>query len=96
MLKSGGRCLVTFFLLNEEQARLAAEGRQELQFTFGEGVWRYVYEHSAESAVAYEETYVRGLLRDSGLILQESIYYGSWSGRRDGLSFQDLLVLRKG
>lgn len=60
LLKSGGRCLVTFFLLNHEQAQLAAERRQELQFNFGEGVWRYVYEHSAESAVAYEESYVRG------------------------------------
>ena len=96
LLKSGGRCLVTFFLLNEEQARLAAEGGQELQFNFGEGVWRYVYEHSPESAIAYEESYVRGVLRKCGLTLQEPIYYGRWSGRRDGLSFQDMLLLRKG
>ena len=96
LLKSGGRCLVTFFLLNNEQARLAAEGRQELQFNFGEGVWRYVYEHSAESAVAYEESFVRGVLRKYGLILQEPIYYGRWTGRRAGLSFQDMLMLRKG
>jgi SAM-dependent methyltransferase len=95
LLKSGGRCLVTFFLLNEEQARLAAEGRQELQFSFGEGVWRYVYEHRAESAAAYEESYIRGVLRKCGLILQEPIYYGRWTGRRDGLSFQDMLMLRK-
>ncbi len=96
LLKSGGRCLVTFFLLNDEQARMAAEGRQELQFKFGEGVWRYVYEHSAESAVAYEESFVRGVLRKYGLILQEPIYYGKWTGRTDGLSFQDMLMLRKG
>jgi SAM-dependent methyltransferase len=96
LLKSGGRCLMTFFLLNEEQARLAAEGTQELQFNFGEGGWRYVYQHSAESAVAYEESYVRGVLLESGLILQGSLSYGRWSGRRDGLSFQDMLVVGKG
>lgn len=95
LLKSGGRCLVTFFLLNDEQARLGGAGRQELQFNFGEGVWRYLYEHSAESAVAYEESFVRGVLRKYGLILQEPIYYGRWTGRTDGLSFQDMLVLRK-
>ena len=95
LLKSGGRCLMTFFLLNDEQARLAGEGRQALQFTFGEGVWRYVYEHSAESAVAYEESYIRGVLQESGLILQEPIHYGGWTGRRDGLSFQDMIILRK-
>jgi ubiquinone/menaquinone biosynthesis C-methylase UbiE len=96
LLKSGGRCLVSFFLLNEEQARLAVEGRQKLQFNFGEGVWRYVYEHRAESAVAYEESHIRSVLRKCGLILAEPIYYGSWTGRRDGLSFQDMLMLRKG
>lgn len=96
LLKSGGRCLVTFFLLNEEQAQLASEGRQELQFNFGEGVWRYVYEHRAESAVAYKESYIRGVLRKCGLILQEPIYYGRWTGQRNGLSFQDMLMLRKG
>ena len=95
VLKSGGRCLATFFLLNEEQFRLAMEGKQELQFGFGEGVSRYVYEHSPESAIAYDESYVREVLRESGLTLQEPIYYGKWSGRRAGLSFQDILMLRK-
>jgi ubiquinone/menaquinone biosynthesis C-methylase UbiE len=95
LLKEGGRCLVTFFLLNDEQKRLAAEGSQKMQFNFGEGVWRYVYEHSAESAVAYDESYVRGVLRKYGLILQEPTYYGRWTGRTDGLSFQDVLVLKK-
>jgi len=95
LLKSGGRSLMTFFLLNDEQARLAAEGRQAMQFNFGEGVWRYVYEHSPESAVAYEESYIRRLLQDSGLTLKEPIYYGGWTGRRDGLSFQDMLILKK-
>jgi len=67
---------MTFFLLNEEQRRLAAEGRQQLDFSFGEGVWRYVYEHRPESAVAYEESYIQDVLRKCGLTLQEPIYYG--------------------
>jgi ubiquinone/menaquinone biosynthesis C-methylase UbiE len=94
LLKPGGRCLVTFFLLNEEQERLAGEGKQELKFRFGEGVWRYVYEHSAESAVAYEESYIRELVSRCGLRM-DSINYGTWTGRSDGLSFQDLLLLKK-
>lgn len=95
LLKSGGRCLVTFFLLNDEQGQLTAAGKQKLQFNFGEGAWRYLYEHSAESAVAYEESFIRSVLRKCGLILQEPIYYGRWSGRTDGLSFQDMIMLRK-
>jgi SAM-dependent methyltransferase len=96
LLKSSGRCLVSFFLLNDEQARLATKGKQRLQFNFGDGVWRYVYEQRAESAVAYEETYILDLLRKYGLDLQERIHYGTWTGRSDGLSFQDILLLKKG
>jgi SAM-dependent methyltransferase len=94
LLKPNGRCLATFFLLNEEQAKLAAEGKQKLDFRHGEGPWRYVYEQRPESAVAYEEGYVRDALRKCGLTLQEPIHYGTWSGRRDALSFQDMLVVR--
>ncbi|HEX6728931.1 MAG TPA: class I SAM-dependent methyltransferase [Pyrinomonadaceae bacterium] len=96
LLKRGGRCLVSFFLLNDEQARLATKERQRLQFNFGDGVWRYVYEQRAESAVAYEESYILDLLRKCGLVLQGKIYYGTWTGRSDGLSFQDILLLKKG
>jgi SAM-dependent methyltransferase len=93
LLKVSGRCLATFFLLNEEQARLAREGRNALAFKYGEGVWRYRYEHSPESAVAYNESYVLELLDKHGLALKAPIHYGHWSGRKDGLSFQDILLL---
>jgi hypothetical protein len=95
LLKTDGRSLASFFLLNDEQARLATKGKQKLQFNFGDGVWRYVYEQRAESAVAYEETYILDVLRKYGLVIQEKIHYGTWSGRSDGLSFQDILLLKK-
>ena len=93
LLKVNGKCLVTFFLLNEAQAALAREGRNALAFEFGEGVWRYRYEHSPESAVAYDERYVMALLEQHGLRLKDRINYGSWTGRKDGLSFQDILIV---
>lgn len=95
LLKSNGRCLATFFLLNEEQARLASEGANDLAFKYGEGVWRYRMEQSPESAVAYNESYVLELLKEHGLKLKAPIYYGRWAGRKDGLSYQDILVLEK-
>ena len=95
LMKNDGRCLATFFLLNEQQARLAREGKNALPFPYGEGVWRYRYEHSPESAVAYDETYVLELLDKHGLALKTPIQYGHWSGRNDALSFQDILLLGK-
>jgi len=96
LLKSEGRCLATFFLLNEEQARLAREEKNALPFPHGKGVWKYRYEHSPESAVAYDESYIMELLEKHGLTLKAPIYYGHWTGRENGLSFQDILLLAKG
>lgn len=95
LLKENGRCLATFFLLNEEQRRFAADARNQLKFDFGDREWRYVYENSPESASAYAEDYVLSLLAKHNLSLQTAACYGSWSGRKNGLSFQDLLIIRK-
>jgi SAM-dependent methyltransferase len=90
LLAEGGRCLATFFLLGSTSV---APGKPALQFQFGDGVWRYEYEHSPESAVAYFEDYIRKQLDGAGLKLLANVYRGRWSGYREGLSFQDLLVI---
>jgi SAM-dependent methyltransferase len=95
LLRTNGRCLATFFLLNDEQSRLASEGANDMAFKFGEGVWRYRLEQSPESAVAYDEGYVMQLLDENQLTLRKPIYYGRWAGRKDGLSYQDILLLEK-
>ena len=87
LLKSDGRCLVTFFLLNDQQAAL----KNDLAFNFGEGECR-VHEHSPESAVAYDEKFVMQLLEKYGLAVEKK-NYGHWSGREDGLSYQDILIV---
>ena len=92
LLNADGRCLATFFLLNDEQAALARQGASTLTFGYGEGVWRYRYEHSPESAVAYEEGFIAQLIEQHGLVLRES-FYGSWAGRKDALSYQDILLI---
>jgi SAM-dependent methyltransferase len=89
LLKGDGRCLATFFLLNDEQAALP----NDLAFNYGEGEWRYVLEHSPESAVAYDESFVMQLIEKYGLAVEKKLY-GRWSGRDDGLSYQDILILR--
>ena len=95
LLSTRGRCLATFFLLNEEQATFAREGANALSFTHGQGAWRYVHEQSPESAVAYDETYVIDLLEQHGLKLKQPIFYGCWSGRKNGLSYQDVLLIER-
>ena len=95
LLAPGGRALATFFLLNERQEALRREGLNRIEFRYGEGVWRHAYRESPESAVAYREDFVLGLIDRHGLALKRPVFYGSWSGLREGLSFQDVLLLEK-
>ena len=95
LLSPGGRALATFFLLNERQEALGREGLNRIEFKYGGGVWRHAYRESPESAVAYREEFVLGLLDRHGLALNRPVIYGTWSGFNEGLSFQDILLLEK-
>jgi hypothetical protein len=86
---------MTFFLLNEGQAELARKQLNQLDFRHGKGAWRYAYANSPESAIAYYEKHVLEMLRSCGLELSEPIWYETWTGRVDGLSYQDMLLVRK-
>jgi SAM-dependent methyltransferase len=94
LLRSTGRALFTCFLLNDTQRALADQGRNRIDFKYGHGCYRTRSESIPESAVAYEETTMRELLSRCGLKLCEPIHYGAWSGRQDGRSFQDIVLVR--
>lgn len=92
LLKKDGRCLATFYLLNSEQKRLAEIGKNIVDFPFEDNNYRYVSDKAPEALVGYREAYILELARKYGLRSSE-IQYGYWSGRRDGLSKQDIMVL---
>lgn len=96
LLRPQGRSLMTFFLLNEQQQRLAGQKRNQLEFKYGSDTCRWLNQDIPEIAVAYEERYVRRLLAGQGLVLAGPVRYGHWSGRADGLSFQDILLVQPG
>ncbi len=96
LLRPAGRALITFFLLNEKQQLLATQERNHVDFKYGSGPYRIRSEVVPESAVAYEETFLRQLVGQCGLEISEPIHYGTWSGRVDGLSYQDIVLVRCG
>lgn len=95
VMKAGGSCLLTFFLLNEESLRLVSEGQGLLDFSEQLQNCRTISRESPESAVAYDESVVRGLLGTSSLRIEEPIRYGYWCGRAKFLSFQDIVFAQK-
>lgn len=95
VLKPGGRCLITFFLLNGESKALISSGRSTLDFTFELGPCLTVDENDPEAAIAYDEEYVEALYDKHGLDIVPPTHYGAWCERDDYLSYQDLIIAEK-
>lgn len=95
VLKPGGRCLISYFLLNEESLGLIEAGKSPLDFKPSTGVYRVVDPEKPEHAVGYDEKHVLGLYEKHGL-RPSAPEYGSWCGRGHHLSYQDIIVAAKG
>ncbi len=95
VLKPGGRALTTWFLLEEDSRRRIAAGQSGLAFLDPENHVAVVSEDMPEEAVAYDEGWVYDHVSRHGLEIVEPVHPGSWCGRDDARSFQDLVVLVK-
>jgi hypothetical protein len=95
LLNDNGRCLATFFLLNESQR--AHEARKESLITFhrGGGDTAHAVPDLPEAITAYEEPAVLGMLERHHLAVLTPVYYGTWTGDRSRLSHQDIMLFHK-
>ena len=96
VLKPGGRMLATFFLLDDDSRAAIAEGRSGMAFLDADAHVAVVSEDVPEEAVAFDEGWVRECLMRHGLGVREPVVRGTWSGRADGVSFQDIVVAERG
>jgi ubiquinone/menaquinone biosynthesis C-methylase UbiE len=92
VMKSGGRCLISYFLLNTESLKFIEAKSSTLDFKHVFGIYRTINEAAPEEAVAYNEEYVHNLYSKFGLQIIEPVHYGSWCGRRNFLSYQDMVI----
>ena len=95
VLKPGGRALITAFLLNEESLFGLETGLCTLELPEIFETYRLADKKFPESAVAYEAQFFITLAEQVGLKVNSPIYYGSWCGRSDFLSVQDILLMGK-
>lgn len=95
VLKKDGRCLITFFLLNSESVQLLDAGLSAEDFKYEFDEYRTTDKDTPEAVIAYDEKFIRGLYERSKLSLVEPIRYGSWCGREDFLSYQDITIAAK-
>lgn len=96
VLRPGGRSFSTFFLLNAESLGLMRAGLSP-HFPFAHRLddCRVQDADVPEAAVAYDEERIRRWYRAAGLAIAEPVRYGTWCGRLDGLSLQDIVLALK-
>jgi ubiquinone/menaquinone biosynthesis C-methylase UbiE len=95
ILKQGGRCLITYFMLNQDSLKLIEEKLSTLSFMYEREACRVDNNDMPEAAVAYDEGRIRELYQKYKMNILEPIFYGSWCGRLNRLPYQDMVVAIK-
>lgn len=92
-LRTGGRSLASYFLLNPEALSLLKTKGSRFKHPYGPSL--VIDPKLPEASIAHEEKTIRALYRKFNLQILEPIRYGSWSGRDEFLSSQDIIVAEK-
>jgi SAM-dependent methyltransferase len=99
VLAPGGRCLITFFVLDDEARRSIASGQVEpmRRFTHDVGGYFVIDPDVPEATLAYAESAVRRMFQQAGLTLREPIEFGGWGGasRARTNHSQDIVVAER-
>jgi SAM-dependent methyltransferase len=95
VLVPGGRCFITFFVLNEQSEQMIHSGKSALAFAHSIDHGKSTHVDQPEAAVAFDEAYIRQIYRQTGLDIVEPIRYGSWSGTSSDVGYQDIVVAVK-
>lgn len=101
VLREGGRCFATYFLINEESKRLMDANASSLRFNHDLGSYWIVTRKVPELSVGYDESYVRHLYGTQTPFARQAVHYGGWCGRKplwsqeSGLGDQDVVVAVK-
>jgi SAM-dependent methyltransferase len=93
VLKTGGRLLASYFLLNEEARTLLKAKGTRFKYPYGTSL--VIDPKLPEASIAHQEETIRILYRKFNLSIIEPIRYGSWSGRDEYFSSQDLILAEK-
>jgi ubiquinone/menaquinone biosynthesis C-methylase UbiE len=96
VLKKGGKCFVTFFLLNDE-IKASIDNRDYFNFPFRYDHYRLLDKNVKEANIAFEESYlIHNLFKNNNLDV-EMIDYGWWSGkpREKCTGYQDSVLLSR-
>jgi SAM-dependent methyltransferase len=97
LLKPGGKCFSTFFLLDGEARRLIGEGKSHVKFRYTdphEG-WMALEKEDPERCIAFPLEHIMPLFAAKHLVAEPEPRLGYWSTRQPSFSFQDVIISEK-
>lgn len=94
VLHPHGKCIATFFILNEEIKAKMDSNRTEFNFKYSYDGYYLMDSKVKEANVAYEEFFLYNIIEECGLKIS-SLYRGRWTGVKESLDFQDVVILEK-
>jgi SAM-dependent methyltransferase len=95
VLKKGGRCFITYFIINEVSLECIRQKKSIINFINSRQGYYSPVKDVPEKVLAYDEKYLRALYPKYGLTIREPIYYAKWSGRDTGIEGQDIIIAIK-
>ena len=96
LLRPGGRCFISLFLMNDVAREGLRGGDRRLAFDpDAEGPTWLADPAVPSAAVAHDEAFLLDVFASVGLKPAKPAVYGTWCGRTNAVSYQDLLVLEK-
>jgi SAM-dependent methyltransferase len=94
VLRPGGHCLTTCFLLNEESEELIRRGKSHHNLVHPLDECYTSNPEIPEDAIGYKEPLLLSWIAERGFT-HVGKHYGLWCGRNQFTSFQDILVYKK-
>lgn len=94
VLKTDGKCLATFFLLNKEVKEKMAAKQTFFDFKHEYEGYSLIDKRVKEANIALEEELLYTFLEEKGL-KADAIHHGGWSTNADALDFQDVVIISK-
>ena len=95
VMRGGGRSFITFHLLNPTSLAAMHTEKASSQFVHQLDPVSWSNDKTTpENGVAFTEEFVCSEYARNGLTISKT-YYGAWSGRDDGVRFQDIIVALK-
>lgn len=95
VLRPGGTCLLTFFLLDEHAEAEMAAGRASFNFRHPIEGGFTTDPSQPEEAIAFPVADLREMAAAAGLEIEEPIRFGLWSNHPEGPAGQDIILARR-